>query len=300
MMFDCLGYPPDDPHRVTAAARDRQAAGRRRRTRRYCQPCLSPVWDTALACHALMEVGERARSTPAIRRGARLAGSAAGARRRRRLGGGAARTCGPAAGPSNTPTRIIPTSTTPPSVGAGARPRSTTRRATDDGDRPRPPNGSSACRAATAAGAAFDADNTHYYLNHIPFADHGALLDPPTADVSARCVGLLAQLGDRGRSPGAGARRSTICGASRRPTAAGSAAGAPTTSTAPGRCCARSTPPGSSRQRPRSARAVDWLLSRQHADGGWGEGGESYWPDEPARRGAVQHGVADRLGAARR
>ncbi len=41
----------------------------------------------------------------------------------------------------------------------------------------------------------FDADNTHYYLNHIPFADHGALLDPPTADVSARCLGLLAQLG---------------------------------------------------------------------------------------------------------
>ena len=41
----------------------------------------------------------------------------------------------------------------------------------------------------------FDADNTHYYLNHIPFADHGALLDPPTADVSARCLGFLAQIG---------------------------------------------------------------------------------------------------------
>ena len=43
---------------------------------------------------------------------------------------------------------------------------------------------------------AFDADNDHYYLNHIPFADHGALLDPPTEDVSARCVSMLAQLGD--------------------------------------------------------------------------------------------------------
>ena len=30
---------------------------------------------------------------------------------------------------------------------------------------------------------AFDADNTYYYLNNIPFADHGALLDPPTEDV---------------------------------------------------------------------------------------------------------------------
>jgi squalene-hopene/tetraprenyl-beta-curcumene cyclase len=44
---------------------------------------------------------------------------------------------------------------------------------------------------------AFDADNTHYYLNEIPFADHGALLDPPTADVSARCAMLLATLGSK-------------------------------------------------------------------------------------------------------
>ena len=36
--------------------------------------------------------------------------------------------------------------------------------------------------------ASFDSDNTHYYLNEIPFADHGALLDPPTSDVSARCA----------------------------------------------------------------------------------------------------------------
>ena len=47
-----------------------------------------------------------------------------------------------------------------------------------------------------AAGRAFDADNVDHYLNNIPFADHGALLDPPTADVSARCVGMLAQLGE--------------------------------------------------------------------------------------------------------
>ena len=40
----------------------------------------------------------------------------------------------------------------------------------------------------------FDADNTYSYLNFIPFADHGALLDPPTADVSARCLSFLAQI----------------------------------------------------------------------------------------------------------
>jgi squalene-hopene/tetraprenyl-beta-curcumene cyclase len=29
-------------------------------------------------------------------------------------------------------------------------------------------------------------------------------------------------------------------------------------------------------------RAVDWLISRQNPDGGWGEGGVSYWPDRIA------------------
>jgi squalene-hopene/tetraprenyl-beta-curcumene cyclase len=43
--------------------------------------------------------------------------------------------------------------------------------------------------------AAFDSDNTYYYLNEIPFADHGALLDPPTSDVSARCAGFLSLYG---------------------------------------------------------------------------------------------------------
>ena len=43
--------------------------------------------------------------------------------------------------------------------------------------------------------AAFDADNTHYNLNYIPFADHGALLDPPTSDVTARVVTALALVG---------------------------------------------------------------------------------------------------------
>ena len=51
---------------------------------------------------------------------------------------------------------------------------------------------------------AFDADNEYYYLNNIPFADHGALLDPPTEDVSARCLSMLAQLKNNVRPREAG------------------------------------------------------------------------------------------------
>ena len=43
--------------------------------------------------------------------------------------------------------------------------------------------------------ASFDADNTRMYLNHIPFADHGALLDPPTEDLTGRGLELLGTLG---------------------------------------------------------------------------------------------------------
>jgi squalene-hopene/tetraprenyl-beta-curcumene cyclase len=43
--------------------------------------------------------------------------------------------------------------------------------------------------------AAFDKNNTHFYLNSIPFADHKCLSDPPTVDVTARCVAFLSLAG---------------------------------------------------------------------------------------------------------
>jgi squalene-hopene/tetraprenyl-beta-curcumene cyclase len=51
-------------------------------------------------------------------------------------------------------------------------------------------------QSANGGWGAFDSDNDYDYLNYIPFADHGALLDPPTADVTARCLSMLGQLGE--------------------------------------------------------------------------------------------------------
>ncbi len=45
--------------------------------------------------------------------------------------------------------------------------------------------------------ASYEVNNTHYYLNEIPFADHGALLDPPSSDVAARCIMFLASVVDK-------------------------------------------------------------------------------------------------------
>src|SRR5262245_21171363 len=57
MMYDALGYPADHLERAIArtavskllVVKDNEA---------YCQPCVSPVWDTALVCHTLMDVGD--------------------------------------------------------------------------------------------------------------------------------------------------------------------------------------------------------------------------------------------------
>src|SRR5678815_871809 len=49
----------------------------------------------------------------------------------------------------------------------------------------------------------FDADNNRIYLNNIPFADHGALLDPSTEDLTGRGLELLGTLGEDPSHPAA-------------------------------------------------------------------------------------------------
>ena len=43
--------------------------------------------------------------------------------------------------------------------------------------------------------AAFDVDNTKWIFTQIPFADHNAMIDPPTADVTARVLEVLGLVG---------------------------------------------------------------------------------------------------------
>jgi squalene-hopene/tetraprenyl-beta-curcumene cyclase len=122
---------------------------------------------------------------------------------------------------------------------------------------------------------AFEPENTHFYLNHIPFADHGALLDPPTADVTARCVSFLAQIGMHGTDP---VMQKALAYLKRDQEADGSWFGRWGTNYIYGTwsvLCALNAA-GLAADDPSVTRACDWLISVQRDDGGWGEDEETY------------------------
>ena len=283
MMFDCLGYEPNHPDYTTALAAVRKLLvldGERT----YCQPCLSPVWDTALACHALMEVGDE-RLDPAIRRALdwletkqvlEHVGDWAATRPGVRPGGWAFQYENPYY-PDLDDTAVV-------ALAFDRFDPARYRRAID-----RAAEWVVGMQSRNGGWASFDADNTYYYLNHIPFADHGALLDPPTADVSARCLGFLAQIGYAVDHP---VRSAAIEYLRREQEPDGSWFGRWGTNYIYGTWSvlaalnAAGTEPSSSGVR----RAVDWLLARQHADGGWGESGKSYFPGAP--HGDAQYSTA--------
>ena len=124
----------------------------------------------------------------------------------------------------------------------------------------------------------FDADNTYEYLNHIPFADHGALLDPPTADVTARCVGMLAQL-DAEKYTSEITRGVEYLKADQEEN--GSWFGRWGTNYVYGTwsvLCALNAA-GEDMNAPYIRTAVDWLKAQQGEDGGWGEDGSTYWEE---------------------
>jgi len=128
---------------------------------------------------------------------------------------------------------------------------------------------------------AFDADNTRELAYKLPFCDFGAVIDPPSADVTAHIVEMLAAAGLSGSVE---ARRGVqwLLDAQEADGSwfgrwgcnyvYGIGAAVPA-------LVAAGIAPGDARIR----RAVDWLAAHQNADGGWGEDMRSY--DDPAWAG---------------
>lgn len=273
MMFDALGMGPNDPvRRVARESVERLLVqrGDGDTAETYCQPCVSPVWDTALAAHAMMEAGEEARADRALdwlrpRQVLDTVGDWAEQRPDVRPGGWAFQ-YGNDHYPDLDDTAVV----------VMAMDRARARRGDADGEAiARGTEWTVGLQSRDGGWGAFDADNDHDYLNNLPFADHGALLDPPTADVSARVVSMLAQLGEDRTSPRMAAALAWL---ERAQEADGSWFGRWGVNYIYGTwsvLCALNAA-GLGREDAMVARAVDWLLAIQNADGGWGESCDSY------------------------
>ena len=272
----------------------------------WCQPCVSPVWDTALMCHTLLEV-----DTPAARAAARRGldwlaprqilgrrGDWADRRGRTRPGGWPFQyenalypdvddTAAVAMAMARFDAASWPGAAGPHGLHGPLAPRYRDAVA-------RAREWVLGMQGRSGGWAAFDADNTHAYLNNIPFADHGALIDPPTADVTARCLSMLGQLDTAVRAGRSPAARRALRWLLRRQENEGSWYGRWGVNYVYGTWSALAAlnAAGMAPDAHPVRRGAAWLAAVQNPDGGWGEDGSSYKLDygghEPAPSTASQ------------
>ncbi len=270
LMYDALGVPENDPRRTVA----RQSIERliiERANEAYCQPCMSPVWDTALAAHALLECGDDG-AISAANRGLRwladrqikdFKGDWAKTKPDAHPGGWAFQYANPHYPDQDDTAVIVMAMHRAKAVGYAQ---------------------SIACafdwvmdmQSRNGGWGAFDANNDKGYLNHIPFADHGALLDPPTADLTARCISMMAQLGFTPKTNPALQKALEFLLAEQRQD--GSWFGRWGMNYIYGTwsaLCALNAL-GEPETNIPIRRAAAWLKDIQNSDGGWGESAESY------------------------
>jgi squalene-hopene/tetraprenyl-beta-curcumene cyclase len=274
-----LGYAADDPRRVLAKRAIWKLLVVGEHTA-YCQPCVSPVWDTALSCLALEEEGSGAA------RGAALHGlewlrplqllEAPGDWQERRPelpGGGWAFQFNNSYYPDLDDTAAVAWAMD--AAPQRARYTDAIARALD---------WLVGMQSENGGFASFDVDGTCYYLNEIPFADHGALLDPPTEDVTARVVTVLARVG-RPEDRAALERAIAYLRSAQQPD--GSWFGRWGTNYIYGTwsVLVALAAAGIGAEDAAVRRAVSWLASCQQADGGWGESNDSYLDSDLAGRG---------------
>ena len=130
---------------------------------------------------------------------------------------------------------------------------------------------------------AFDVDNDYLYLNDIPFADHGALLDPSTADLTGRCIEMLGMLGFGTDYPPIARGIAYLKKEQER---FGGWFGRWGVNYIYGTWSVLSGlhQAGEDMGSPYVRKAADWLISCQNNDGGWGETCASY--DDPSLAGS--------------
>ena len=194
-----LGYSSDHPL-VVKALKEIEALevytpsreSGRHPTMLHLQPCFSPVWDTALTINTLIEIGLPLNHQTFIR-----AASWLRSRQTNRVGDWSVSSPNAQAGgwyfqfenewyPDVDDTAAV--------VIALSRLQSDLPAEHDEAIH-RGVQWTLAMQGSNGGWGAYDKDNNRLIFNKIPFADHQALLDPSTADLTGRCLEMLGTLG---------------------------------------------------------------------------------------------------------
>ncbi len=190
MALDALNYPQDHPDRVEAI-RHFESLLIETDTRFLFQPCVSPIWDTAICAFALGEAGivDDARMTAAadwlISKEVRRRGDWSVKRPDTEPSGWAFEFAN----------EFYPDIDDTAMVLLGLmHARSANQQAQTAAER-RAVNWLLAMQSEDGGWAAFDVDNNWAVLNEVPFADHNAMLDPTCPDITGRVVECLSRRG---------------------------------------------------------------------------------------------------------
>ncbi|MGH7422258.1 MAG: squalene--hopene cyclase, partial [Candidatus Methylomirabilales bacterium] len=192
MALHTLGYSEDHP-KMAEGLKEIELLGIEEADRFHLQPCLSPVWDTPLAVNALVE-SALPRDHPALLRAAAwllqqqiLRRGDWQVKRPELPAGGWAFQFRNDFYPDTDDSAVVLMA-----LKKIALPdRADIRQAIEIGL-----EWFLGMQSANGGWGSFDVDNTRLLLNNIPFADHGALLDPPTEDLAGRGLEMLGTYGE--------------------------------------------------------------------------------------------------------
>jgi squalene-hopene/tetraprenyl-beta-curcumene cyclase len=122
---------------------------------------------------------------------------------------------------------------------------------------------------------AFDRDNNHEFLCHVPFADHNAMIDPSTPDLTGRVLEMLGQIGRRVGDP---VVDRAVAYMRRTQEADGSWFGRWGVNYLYGtwQALVGLSAVGLAGDDPAVTHGANWLLAYQQPSGGWGESPDSY------------------------
>ena len=280
MALRALGYPDDHP----AVANGVQAIEDfliEHDGQLFFQPCVSPTWDTALTCKALLDSGVPA-THPALVQAAEwlianqvFAPGDWSVRNPQLEPGGWAFEFANDWYPDTDDTAVILMALQRIEVPD----RIAYRRALAHGA-----NWALGMQSRNGGWGAFDTDNTAEFLNRIPFADMEAMIDPPTEDLTGRLMELM---GNLGFDLGYGRARRAHAFLLRTQRSDGSWWGRWGGNFIYGTWSALSglRAIGDDLHVSHIRRAVHWLKAHQNHDGGWGETAASYADERLAGRG---------------